>query len=238
MNEERVSRISKLPEIGAAGIRVLSGKTVLVVGLGGLGCASAPLLARSGVGRLLLADPKPVDEPDLGRQQLFSPVDLGRNKATVASERLSPFCEALPVPAAIETSNLTSIARNVDLTVDGTDQLAPREVMNSWAVETGRTVIFGGAVGWHGMVFPVLRGGPCWHCAFAESDAAPTCDEAGVWSPLVAIVGALQASLALKVLLGIPVRPTLLTLNLVKGTNRELRISRKSTCPACSQKNF
>lgn len=227
-----------LEGVGEAGQKRLGASSVLIVGLGGLGCASAPWLARAGVGRLLLMDPGIVDEPDLGRQLLYTSADLGLQKAMAAKQALSamnPEIEIEALPLALTQENAVIIARSVDLIIDGTDQILPRLAMNSLSVASGVPVIFGGAVGWAGMVLTVASGLPCRECVFADSPASAVCSEAGVFAPVVGWVGAIQAAEALRILLGKgPSGPgSLQTCDMLHGSQRRIKVKRNLSCPVC-----
>jgi molybdopterin/thiamine biosynthesis adenylyltransferase len=226
----------KLPEIGSAGQEKLRGATVLAVGVGGLGCASLPWLVRAGIGNLVLMDPGIVDLPDLGRQLLYREADMGLSKVTVAAERLramNPDVEILAVPLEMTAENVASFGSRVTLILDGTDAMAPRRVMNAFGVRSGVPVVFGGAVGWAGMAFAVSKEDPCWECAFGHQPASMTCDAAGVIGPAVGWVGALQANLALQLLLGRSVGGVLFTGDLLSLIFRKLRLKGQADCPVC-----
>ncbi len=234
----RYSRQIHLEGVGEAGQKRLGSSSVLVVGLGGLGCASAPWLARAGVGRMILMDPGIVDEPDLGRQLLYTSSDLGVQKAKAAKQALSamnPEIEVEALPLALTQENIAIIAKNVDLIIDGTDEIQPRLAMNSYSVASGKPVIFGGAVGWAGMVLTVAPGLPCRECVFADSPASAVCSEAGVLGPVVGWVGAIQAAEALRILLGRgPSGPgSLQTCDMLHSTQRRIKVSRNPSCPIC-----
>lgn len=227
-----------LEGVGEAGQKRLGSSSVLVVGLGGLGCASAPWLSRAGVGRLILVDPGVVDEPDLGRQLLYTSSDIGEQKSKAAQRALAamnPEIEIEALSLALTAENISIIAKGVDLILDGTDQVAPRLAMNAYSVASGKPVIFGGALGWAGMVLTVAPGLPCRECVFSDSPASAVCSEAGVFGPVVGWVGAIQAAEALQILLGMG-RSALGTLHLIDmlhNTQRRVKVKKNPNCPIC-----
>lgn len=232
----RYDRQVKLGEIGSAGQEKIRSATVLAVGVGGLGCASLPWLARAGVGNLILLDPGKVDLPDLGRQLLYSEADLGRPKVEVAAARLremNPEVTVLPVPMALDPANVSSFGARASLILDGTDAMEPRRVMNAFSAESGVPVVFGGAVGWAGMAFLFERGFACWECAFGHEPASMTCDAAGVIGPAVGWVGSVQASLAVQFMLGRRVGGVLFTGDMLNLSFRRVKLKRQPDCPVC-----
>lgn len=181
---------------------------VLIVGAGGLGAPSALILARSGV-RLRLIDDDRVEITNLQRQILFSRADLGEKKVSAAKARLhdagAPEIEA--IDDRLLPMNAHAAFKDVSLILDGTDNYATKFMLFDHARAAGVPIVSAGAVrlsGWAMASFP--KGGPCLRCVFEDLPEGPTatCAEAGVVGPVVGLVGALQASLALRVLRGDP----------------------------------
>jgi adenylyltransferase/sulfurtransferase len=240
----RYARQSLLPWIGAGGQDRIGKAAAAVVGVGALGGSSAGLLARAGVGRLILVDRDHVEESNLQRQVLFTERDWReRLPKVVAAERsLKEIRDDLEVEALAEDlgpERARDLFLRADVVLDGTDNFETRYLLNDAAVEADRPWIYGGAVASGGTVFAVRPGlTPCLRCLFPVPPApgsAPTCDTAGILGPAAAVVGALQASEALKVLAGREdlCAPGLLTLDL-----QDLRVSRVSPprdpeCPCC-----
>lgn len=234
----RYDRQTRLPEIGPEGQARLARATILVAGLGGLGCAATPWLARAGVGRLILVDPAQVDLPDLHRQILYTKADLGRPKVQAAAQALAqanPHLQAEPVPLALDANNLPILARQADLLLDGTDQTPPRQAMNAYAVARQKPAVFAGASAWAAHVLTVTPGSPCRECAFADTPAPAVCSDAGIFPPVVAWAGAVQAAEALRILLQIPHPPqgTLVTYDALHQTTRRLKLTPNPQCPIC-----
>jgi molybdopterin/thiamine biosynthesis adenylyltransferase len=238
---DRVRRLAALPNVRAAMLERLATATVAVVGVGGLGCASAPYLAAAGVGHILLIDPGNVAATDLGRQVLYGPADVGRRKVAVAAARLraqNPAAEIEECAVALSADNAPTLLRDADLVVDGLDDGAARDVLNAWAVKSAKPVVFGGALGYEGQVMVVARGGrPCLACLFGSvADAPAECSVEGVLGPLVGVVGALQAAEALKVIMGTGRTPSgrLFVLDALTGQSRLVSVPPRPGCPVCA----
>lgn len=236
MQEERHETQSRLPEIGAEGGRRLAGARVLVVGVGGLGCASLAYLAMGGLGSLRLVDGDTVALSNLGRQVLFGDDDVGRLKVEAAGERLramNPNVEIEEVAAFADRANLAELLGEVDLVVDGTDSLGARRLLNRALVTLGVPVVFGAASGFRGTVLALAPGGPCYECVWTEP-AAEGCESSGVFGPLVGMVGAAQAGEAMRLLLGLGESPgRLLTVDALRPEWRTARVRPRERCPAC-----
>lgn len=187
----------------------LSQKSALLIGVGGLGCPALLALARSGIGRLVLADDDEVSLSNLHRQLLFDPEDVGQDKATLASRKLRELDASLTVElvhSRFLPDNALELARSVDLLVEGADNFATKFLTADTAFLTGRPVVHGAGVRWTTTVFAVgPTGRPCYRCLFEDvpsADAGLNCDEAGVMGPVLGVAGALMADLALSCLLG------------------------------------
>jgi adenylyltransferase/sulfurtransferase len=211
--------------------------SVLLVGIGGLGTPAAIVLARAGVGRIGICDDDEVEEGNLHRQILFRDADVGRPKIDVAKEAL----EALAPGVLVETHatrllphNATELVRGYDLVVEGSDNFATKFLTADACRIAGRPVVHGAAVRWHGTALAVLAGGkPCYRCVFEDlpTGDAPNCDEAGVMGPVVGLVGALQADLALALLDGKDVGGTLVTVE--RARVRRRRVRARAGCALC-----
>lgn len=184
----------------------LSGKSVLVVGVGGLGCPVAIALVRAGVGRIVLCDNDTVDESNLHRQVLFSATDIGRNKLDAAAQALSQFgnSEIELKRTRLLPDVARELVRDVDLVVEGADNFATKFLASDACYLEKRPIVHGAAVRFMGTAWSVAaEGQPCYRCLFENllpPDAAPNCSEAGVVGPLVGVVGGLMADLALDIL--------------------------------------
>lgn len=220
--------------------RPLASARVLVIGVGGLGCPAALVLARAGVGTLGLIDPDRVEPSNLPRQLLFDDADVGRHKVDAAAERLGREAASVrvePIAHRFGTADRAMLG-GWDVVLDGTDSVATKFVVNDAAVATGVPLVHAGAIGWRGQLLTVLPGGSCYRCLFEEPpppEDAPGCHEAGVLGPAVALAGALQAADALRVLGGAaPVfAGRLLAFDLATGRGRSVPVARRPGCTAC-----
>lgn len=230
----RYQRHLGLAGFGPAAQEKLRAGSILVIGAGGLGCPALLYLAAAGVGRIVLLDPDTVDVSNLQRQILYTIADAGRPKAVAAAERL----RALNPHITIEThsvrftrANALDLVRSVNLVLDGSDNFATRYLVNDACVLADRPFIYGAIQGFEGhvSVFNHL-GGPTYRCLFPEPPApgaAPNCAEAGVLGVLPGLVGALQATEAIKLLAGIgePLSGRLFLYDALSLTTRTLRLA-------------
>lgn len=246
--ERRFERQTRFAALGAQGQTRLSNARVLVVGCGALGGALAQNLTRSGIGHLRVVDRDVVEESNLPRQVLFEDRHARDRieKSTAARETLERIGGPTRIEALVEhvdADNIERLVRDVDLVVDGTDNLETRYLVNDVCVERALPWVYGGVVGATGLVLPILPGkGPCLACIFPEPPPAgvlPTCDTAGVIEPAVALVAALQSGLALRILASDePLVPLLLDVDAWSGRVKELEMGRDPTCRCCGQREF
>lgn len=244
---ERLARYGRhlvLPGVGPEGQRRLAESSVLLVGMGGLGSPAALYLAAAGVGRLGLLDFDKVSTSNLQRQVLYTTGDVGRPKVEAAAERLAalnPEVAIEPLKTRISRENALGIVGRYDIVVDGTDNFPTRYLLNDAAVLTRRPEVFGSVYRFEGQVavFDASRG-PCYRCLFPEPpppEAVPSCADGGVLGVLPGLVGMLQASEVLKLLLhlGEPLVGRLLLVDAASARFRELRLERSPVCPVCSE---
>ncbi|RAV27444.1 HesA/MoeB/ThiF family protein [Sinomicrobium soli] len=198
-----------LDEIGPEGQGLLKKGSVLVIGAGGLGCASLPYLAAAGIGHIGIVDFDRVDRSNLHRQVLFSVDDIGKNKAVTAAgklSRLNPHIRITPHPSALTAANARELFSSYDIIVDGSDNFATRYLVNDAAVMCGKPVIFGSIFRFEAQLSVFnYRGGPTYRCIFPEPPApgsSPNCSETGVMGVLPGIAGTLQANEAIKMICG------------------------------------
>lgn len=205
----RYSRQIMLPALDLAGQERLLNSKVLVIGLGGLGCAATPYLASGGVGQLTLVDGDDIDLSNLQRQILFSDADIGSNKATVAARQLralNPTIEIDAIPQFADAPLLGTLLSSHDLVLDCTDNLAVRQLINQACVLAKKPLVSGAAIRFEGQLccFTNQGDGPCYQCLstlFGEPQLS--CLEAGIFAPVVGVIGVSQALLALNILAGI-----------------------------------
>lgn len=202
----RYVRQMQLPEIGAAGQAKLSASHVAVVGAGGLGSPVLQYLAGAGVGKISLFDPDVVEESNLHRQPLYGMPDIGRAKVLAAQgalQRLNPQVEVLAKAEALGPSNAPEIAAEADLVVDAADSFAASYILSDACLVAGTPLISASVLGQTGYVGGFCQGAPSLRAVFPDLPATgATCATAGVLGPVVGVIGALQAQIALRVLLG------------------------------------
>lgn len=238
----RYSRQIMLPEFDVAAQERLKAARVLVVGMGGIGCPVALYLAAAGVGTLVLADFDRVDETNLQRQVLFTGADIGRHKTTAAAEKLrlqNPNVEVREFTLLLEASNATGLVSSVDLVIDGCDNFGTRDVVNAACVTAGVPLVSAAAIGLSAQLSaydPRRPASPCYRCLYPEADeAAASCAEAGILSPVVGVAGTLAATEALKLLSGVgePLVGRLWLWDALGSTMRTLAVPRDPSCPVC-----
>jgi adenylyltransferase/sulfurtransferase len=238
----RYSRHILLPQVGEGGQRTLKRSRVLLVGAGGLGSPVALYLAAAGVGTLGLVEFDTVDLSNLQRQILHGSAGIGSPKIDSAQDRLldiNPNVSIEPYPTRLTSQNALEIARGFDLIVDGTDNFATRYLVNDTSVLLGIPNVYGSVYRFEGQasVFGAPHG-PCYRCLFREPpppDLVPSCAEGGVLGVVPGLVGTIQATEAIKMLLGLgdTLVGRLLTIDVMKMSFRTLTIQKDPTCPAC-----
>jgi adenylyltransferase/sulfurtransferase len=244
----RYARHAALSLIGPAGQRKLSQSSVLVLGCGSIGSAQAMLLARAGVGRLILADRDYVQLYNLPTQILYDENDVKERtpKPEAAARRLraiNPEITMEPLCVDVTAGNIEALVGRVDLVIDGTDNFETRFLLNDAAVKAGKPWVYGGVLGTDGMVMAVRPGvGPCLRCLFdlpPPEGRLPTCDAFGVLNAAAVWVASLQVTEAIKVLTGAPhAGHKLHLLDIWGGTVSPVATERKPDCPCCGRRNF
>jgi molybdopterin/thiamine biosynthesis adenylyltransferase len=244
----RYSRHILLPDVGVAGQTRIANASVLVVGAGGLGCPVALYLGAAGVGRLLLADGDTVDLTNLQRQIGHTTAAIGVNKADSLANSvraINPEIDVRPIREALIGTALYDAVAGVDLVVDASDNFATRHAVNRACVQFGKPLVSGAAIGFSGQlaVFDSARAeSPCYHCLFPDHTDEPElrCAEAGVFAPLVGVIGAMQAMEALKYLarVGEPMIGKLLLWDGLRAEARVMKVPRDPACPVCGQATF
>jgi molybdopterin/thiamine biosynthesis adenylyltransferase/rhodanese-related sulfurtransferase len=244
---ERYSRHLLLPEVGEAGQLKLQASRVLVIGAGGLGSPAAFYLAAAGVGHLRIADDDVVDRSNLQRQILHTDARIGEPKVASAQATLSALNPRTRIEAVAErvtSDNIERLLDGVDLVLDGADNFPVRYLLNDACVKLGIPLVYGAVQRFEGQVSVFDAGrhrgqAPCYRCLFPEPpppEFAPNCSEAGVLGVLPGVIGLLQASEAIKLLLGIgePLTGRLLNFDALAMRFRELRLRPDPDCVACA----
>jgi adenylyltransferase/sulfurtransferase len=238
----RYSRHLILPEVGMEGQQKLKAAKVLCVGTGGLGSPMALYLAAAGIGTLGLVDFDVVDASNLQRQIIHSTKDIGRKKLDSAEEKLTALNPALKVvkhETMLSSANALEILKDYDVVADGTDNFPTRYLVNDACVLTGKPNVYGSIFRFEGQasVF-ATEDGPCYRCLYPEPPPpglVPSCAEGGVLGILPGLVGVIQATEVIKLILG--KGDTLIgRLLLVDALNmrfRELKLRKNPECPVC-----
>lgn len=242
---ERYSRHIVLPEIGGLGQERLLNARVLVVGAGGLGSPAALYLAAAGVGTIGLVDSDAVELSNLQRQIIHSTSDVGQPKTESARRRLEALNPDVQVVAHTErltSGNIMGLLDSYDFVVDGSDNFATRYLVNDACFLAGKPLSHGAIFRFEGQATTIIPGqGPCYRCLYPEPPPAglvPSCQQAGVLGAVAGVIGSVQASEAVKWILG---SGTLLVGRLLlydafHATFREVRIERDRGCALCGDR--
>jgi adenylyltransferase/sulfurtransferase len=241
----RYSRHLILPEVGMEGQRKLKNARVLLVGTGGLGAPAAMYLAAAGVGHIGLVDFDSVDVSNLQRQIIHGTRDVGRPKIASATDRIhdiNPFVKIESYETRLTSRNALEIIRAYDVVVDGTDNFPTRYLVNDACVLLGKPNAYGAIFRFDGQasVFAADRG-PCYRCLFPqppEPGSVPSCAEGGVLGVLPGVVGSIQATEAIKLILGAPATliGRLLAFDAWEMNFRQYKVRKDPTCPLCGPK--
>lgn len=246
---DRYSRQRLFSKIGDSGQAALGSARVTLIGCGALGTHIAQHLSRAGVGYLRICDRDFVELDNLQRQVLFEESDAEQRipKAIAAARKIAQInsdVEVEPHVTDVTPQNVLSLIKQADVVLDGTDNFVTRFLLNDACVSTQTPWVYGGCVASHGMVLAVLPGEtPCFSCVIPDlppPGASATCDTAGVVGPGVAMVAALQAAEAMKILVGDrdALAQGLITLDVWTHQYRVLKVPRDPQCLACGQGDF
>jgi molybdopterin/thiamine biosynthesis adenylyltransferase/rhodanese-related sulfurtransferase len=251
---DRYSRHILLPEVGETGQAKLLQSKVLLLGAGGLGSPAALYLAAAGVGTLGIVDADVVDASNLQRQIIHSTRGVGSPKVESAAHtiaELNPDVKVVPYKERMTSANVERLFADYEVIIDGTDNFPTRYLVNDASVWMGKPVVHGSIFRFDGQVTTFipekaakklgLEPSPCYRCLYPEPPPphlAPSCQEAGVLGILCGIIGTLQATEAIKILLGrgTTLAGRLLTYDSLKMKFRELRLRRSPQCPVCGPK--
>ena len=238
----RYSRHLIMPEVGLEGQQKLKAARVLCIGTGGLGSPLAMYLAAAGIGTLGLVDFDVVDFTNLQRQIIHSTSDVGRKKLDSAAEKIeaiNPFVDVVRYETRLSSENALPIFEDFDIIVDGTDNFPTRYLVNDACVLTGKPNVYGSIFRFEGQasVFG-LKDGPCYRCLYPEPPPpglVPSCAEGGVLGILPGLVGIIQATETIKLILGSgdPLVGRLLLVDALGMRFRELKLRKNPECPVC-----
>ena|SRR3990167_8501721 len=246
-SEEQIKRYSRhiiLSEVGGRGQKKLLNSKVFLVGAGGLGSPAAFYLAAAGVGKLGIVDNDDVDHSNLQRQILHSSKDVGFPKALSAKatlEALNPDVEVIPYMQRLTSENIMDIIKDYDVILDGSDNFPTRYLVNDACVLMGKPLSHGSIFKFEGQVTTIVPGEtPCYRCLFETpppADMVPSCQEAGVLGVLPGVIGCIQATEVVKLLLGKGelLKGKLLLYNALTMEFNKVRIRKNPNCPVCGE---
>jgi adenylyltransferase/sulfurtransferase len=249
MNDDQLLRYSRhilLPQIDFEGQQKLLDSHVMIVGLGGLGSPVAMYLAASGVGKLTLVDDDDVELSNLQRQVLFTEKDVGSAKVETARTRLTAMNEAVDIQtirSRLSEKEMISVLSEVDVLVDCTDNFAARFLLNRASQATKTPLVSGAAIRFEGQVTvydPRSGHHPCYRCLYEESgELEESCSESGILSPLLAMIGGVQAAETLKLIINVgdSLAGRLLILDALSMQWREIKMKSNPHCPVCADSN-
>jgi len=247
LSEEQIARYSRhiiLKEVGGKGQKKLFDGRVMIIGAGGLGSPIALYLAAAGVGTIGIADADVVDLSNLQRQVIHQTKDVGIAKVLSAKEKMQAINPELKVNTYqewISAANIADIISEYDFVIDGTDNFAAKFLINDACVLAGKPYSHGGILQFDGQTITIEPGkSPCYRCLFPApppKDAIPTCSTAGVIGVLPGVIGTIQATEAIKYLLGKGELLTgrLLTYNALRMRFREVPVKKSAKCPICGE---
>lgn len=225
------------------GQEALKQSSILILGAGGLGCASSQYLATAGIGKLSLIDDDKVELSNLQRQVLHHDADIGKLKvesAAQALKELNPELEIVTVAKRLNDEALLSLVQGHDLVLDASDNVDTRNQLNRLCYQTKTPLVSGAAIRMEGQVSVFTyqdESEPCYQCLSALFGSnALSCVEAGVMAPVVGIIGAVQAMEAIKVIAGLgkPIQGKILMLDAMTMSWREMKLMKQPHCPTCS----
>lgn len=245
--DEQVLRYSRhiiLPEVGGKGQTKIAEAKVFIVGAGGLGCPVGYYLTAAGVGTIAMIDNDTVEISNLQRQIAHSMNTLGMPKVESARktfESLNPDVNIVALRKRISKDDILDLISDYDIVVDGSDNFPTRYLVNDACVMAGKPLVSGAILRFEGQVTTIMPGeGPCYRCLFEEPPPpglVPSCQEAGVLGVLPGVIGGLQATEVLKLILGKGdiLKGELLIYNALKTTFRKVKVPKNPSCPLCGE---
>jgi adenylyltransferase/sulfurtransferase len=248
-SEEQVQRYSRhiiLPEVGVEGQEKLLSSRVLIAGMGGLGSPAALYLAAAGIGTFGLVDFDVVELSNLQRQVIHTTEDLGKPKVESAEETIkaiNPDATVHQFRQRIASETITDIITDYDLVLDGTDNFPTRFLLNDACLLTGKILVYGAVLRFDGQVSVFAPNqGPCYRCFIPEMPppgAVPSCQQGGILGVLPGVIGMLQATEVIKLLIGVgePLIGRLLLFDALNMEINEVKLRRDPDCPACGEQS-
>jgi len=247
LTEDQITRYSRhilLKEVGGKGQQKLLKGRVLIIGAGGLGAPIALYLAAAGVGTIGIADADEVDISNLQRQVIHFTPDVGKPKVLSAKEKMlaiNPELNVITYQTWVTADNIAEMIKDYDFVIDGTDNFAAKFLINDACVLGGKPYSHGGILQFDGQTMTITPGeSACYRCIFPEpppKDAIPSCSQAGVIGVLPGVLGTLQATEAIKYLLGKGdlLSSRLLTYSALRMRFREIPVKKNPKCPICGE---
>ncbi|WP_031513596.1 HesA/MoeB/ThiF family protein [Desulfofalx alkaliphila] len=247
LNEQQLARYRRnilLASVGEEGQQKLLKSKVLVVGAGGLGSPVSYYLAAAGIGTLGILDDDVVDLSNLQRQILHTSADVGRPKVLSAADKLralNPDINVITYQQKLNEESAEEIIADYQLVVDATDNFGTRQIMNRVCVKLGKPFIYGGVLAMQGQAMTVIPGeGPCFTCIFRNEPPAnaPTTSTVGVLGAVAGLIGTIEATEAIKLLLkiGTPLVGRMFTVDLIGMNSDQVEVRRDLNCPVCGSK--
>ena len=245
LTEDQITRYSRhilLKEVGGKGQKKLLNGRVLIIGAGGLGSPIALYLAAAGVGTIGIADADDVDITNLQRQVIHFTADVGKAKVLSAKEKMlaiNPDVNVITYETWVTADNIAEMIKDYDFVIDGTDNFAAKFLINDACVLGGKPYSHGGILQFDGQTMTITPGqSACYRCIFPEpppKEAIPSCSQAGVIGVLPGVLGTLQATEAIKFLLGQGdlLGGRLLTYSALRMRFREIPVKKNAKCPIC-----
>jgi len=242
MEDQELLRYSKqimLPQIDVEGQQKIMDSTVLIIGMGGLGSPTALYLAAAGIGHIIIADFDQVELSNLQRQIIHQTKDIGEDKVDSAKNKLTELNPNIKV-TLIHTDNLSTLIKDVDIVLDGTDNFESRFEINKVCVDYKKPLVSAAVIRFEGQV-SVFKGyekdQPCYQCLYTEEgDDNESCVQSGVLAPVAGLIGTIQALQAIKVILslGDELCGTLLLVDGLDLSFRKVKIGKDLKCPICN----
>jgi adenylyltransferase/sulfurtransferase len=247
--QSRYSRQVILQNIGEEGQKKLLESSVTIIGCGALGTVAANNLARAGVGKISIIDRDFVELNNLQRQMLFDENDVGTPKAVAAAEKIAAINSEIEVNPVIKDLNYTNIEElliGADLVIDGTDNIQTRMLVNDVCIKNGIPWIYTGAIGTSGMSMNILPGKACIRCLYPgipKAGSLPTCDTMGVLNTITVIMGSIETTEAIKILLGFYDNNESTDSNLIvydtwNHSFDSIVVKKNEKCECCGSENF
>ncbi len=242
---DRYSRQILLKNIQKEGQEKLANSSAAIIGCGALGTTIGNNLVRAGIGYIRVVDRDIVELNNLQRQNLFDEDDIGFSKAWAIAEKLRKINSKIRIESIVDDvnyKNIENIIKNMDVVVDGTDNMLVRFLINDACVKHDIPWIYGGAIETHGMTMNIIpHKTPCFRCLIQdipEAGSLPTCDTVGVLNSIPGIIGCIQSNEALKILLGKDINKGLLTYDVWSHNFNNMKIKKRGDCECCDKHNF